>query len=192
MDGSEFDEFKACLAPRWCAVLPGYMATRSASWRTNGPCSAIGGQRGTFCRTLLPAKNPFSIPAEHYRFHGWKAVRGRRHRQTRRKAGYGGGLRRNYRGVHVIIGGSFGASNYGMCGRAYNPRFLWMWPNARIAVMGGEQAAGVLAQVREDGLARKANSGRTQTRPPSSAPPWNSSSDSRIPIMPAHACWTTA
>jgi len=55
----------------------------------------------------------------------------------------------------VIIGGSFGAGNYGMCGRAYNPRFLWMWPNARIAVMGGEQAAGVMAQVREAGLKRK-------------------------------------
>jgi len=52
----------------------------------------------------------------------------------------------------VIIGGSFGAGNYGMCGRAYSPRFLWMWPNARISVMGGEQAAGVLAQVRRDGL----------------------------------------
>ncbi len=52
----------------------------------------------------------------------------------------------------VIIGGSFGAGNYGMCGRAYGPRFLWMWPNARIAVMGGEQAAGVLAQVRRDAL----------------------------------------
>jgi 3-methylcrotonyl-CoA carboxylase beta subunit len=52
----------------------------------------------------------------------------------------------------VIIGGSFGAGNYGMCGRAYGPRFLWMWPNARISVMGGEQAAGVLAQVRRDGL----------------------------------------
>ncbi|HVX00690.1 MAG TPA: carboxyl transferase domain-containing protein, partial [Candidatus Babeliaceae bacterium] len=47
----------------------------------------------------------------------------------------------------VIIGGSFGAGNYAMCGRAYDPRFLWMWPNARIAVMGGEQAANVLAQV---------------------------------------------
>ncbi|MBU6953217.1 carboxyl transferase domain-containing protein [Hahella sp. HN01] len=55
----------------------------------------------------------------------------------------------------IIIGGSFGAGNYGMCGRGYNPRFLWMWPNARIAVMGGEQAAGVLAQVREDNLRRK-------------------------------------
>ncbi len=50
----------------------------------------------------------------------------------------------------IIIGGSFGAGNYGMCGRAYNPRFLWMWPNARISVMGGEQAASVLLQVRMD------------------------------------------
>ena len=55
----------------------------------------------------------------------------------------------------IVIGGSFGAGNYGMCGRAYNPRFLWMWPNARIAVMGGEQAAGVLADVRRAGLERK-------------------------------------
>ena len=52
----------------------------------------------------------------------------------------------------VIIGGSFGAGNYGMCGRAYSPRFLWMWPNARISVMGGEQAANVLAQVKRDGM----------------------------------------
>ena len=52
----------------------------------------------------------------------------------------------------VIIGGSFGAGNYGMCGRAYSPRFLWMWPNARISVMGGEQAAAVLATIRRDGL----------------------------------------
>jgi 3-methylcrotonyl-CoA carboxylase beta subunit len=50
----------------------------------------------------------------------------------------------------VIIGGSFGAGNYSMCGRAYSPRFLWMWPNARISVMGGEQAASVLATVRRD------------------------------------------
>ena len=55
----------------------------------------------------------------------------------------------------VIIGGSFGAGNYGMCGRAYEPRFLWMWPNARISVMGGEQAAEVLATVKRDQLARE-------------------------------------
>ncbi len=55
----------------------------------------------------------------------------------------------------VIIGGSFGAGNYGMCGRAYDPRFLWMWPNARISVMGGEQAAGVLTTVKRDQMARE-------------------------------------
>ncbi len=55
----------------------------------------------------------------------------------------------------VIIGGSFGAGNYAMCGRAYDPRFLFMWPNARISVMGGEQAAGVLATVKQDQLARE-------------------------------------
>lgn len=55
----------------------------------------------------------------------------------------------------VVIGGSFGAGNYGMCGRAYDPRFLWMWPNAKISVMGGEQAAGVLTTVRQDGLKYK-------------------------------------
>jgi 3-methylcrotonyl-CoA carboxylase beta subunit len=60
----------------------------------------------------------------------------------------------------VIIGGSFGAGNYGMCGRAYDPRFLWMWPNARIGVMGGEQAAGVLVQVKQEQAQR---SGQTFT-----------------------------
>ncbi len=55
----------------------------------------------------------------------------------------------------IIIGGSFGAGNYGMCGRAYEPRFLWMWPNARISVMGGEQAAGVLSTVKREQLARE-------------------------------------
>ena len=55
----------------------------------------------------------------------------------------------------VIVGGSFGAGNYGMCGRAYSPRFLWMWPNARISVMGSEQAANVLLTVQEDNLSRE-------------------------------------
>ena len=57
----------------------------------------------------------------------------------------------------VIIGGSFGAGNYGMCGRGYQPRFLWMWPNARISVMGGEQAANVLLTIKQDQLAREGN-----------------------------------
>ena len=58
----------------------------------------------------------------------------------------------------VIVGGSFGAGNYGMSGRAYEPRLLWMWPNARISVMGGEQAAGVLVSVKRDQLAREKQS----------------------------------
>jgi 3-methylcrotonyl-CoA carboxylase beta subunit len=58
----------------------------------------------------------------------------------------------------VIIGGSFGAGNYGMCGRAYSPRFLWMWPNARISIMGGEQAASVLATIKRDGLEKAGKS----------------------------------
>ena len=58
----------------------------------------------------------------------------------------------------ILIGGSFGAGNYGMCGRAYSPRFLWMWPNARISVMGGEQAAGVLATVKRDGMEARGES----------------------------------
>ena len=58
----------------------------------------------------------------------------------------------------VLIGGSFGAGNYGMCGRAYSPRFLWMWPNARISVMGGEQASAVLATVKRDGIEARGGS----------------------------------
>ena len=57
--------------------------------------------------------------------------------------------------ITVLIGGSFGAGNYGMAGRAYSPRFFWTWPSSRISVMGGAQAAGVLATVRRDGIERE-------------------------------------
>jgi 3-methylcrotonyl-CoA carboxylase beta subunit len=57
--------------------------------------------------------------------------------------------------ITVIVGGSFGAGNYAMCGRAYSPNFLWSWPNARISVMGGEQAANVLAQVNSEKYAKQ-------------------------------------
>jgi 3-methylcrotonyl-CoA carboxylase beta subunit len=64
--------------------------------------------------------------------------------------------------ITMIVGGSFGAGNYGMCGRAYSPRFLWTWPNSRISVMGGEQAAGVLATVRRDAIERKGGEWSTE------------------------------
>ena len=70
----------------------------------------------------------------------------------------------------VIIGGSYGAGNYGMCGRAFNPRFLWMWPNARISVMGGEQAATVLATVRRDGIEARGGTWSTEDEEAFKAP----------------------
>ncbi len=70
----------------------------------------------------------------------------------------------------VIVGGSFGAGNYGMCGRAFGPRFLWTWPNARISVMGGEQAASVLATVRRDGLAAQGKAWSAQEEDAFKAP----------------------
>jgi 3-methylcrotonyl-CoA carboxylase beta subunit len=86
----------------------------------------------------------------------------------------------------VIVGGSFGAGNYGMCGRAFGPRFLWMWPNARISVMGGDQAAQVLAQVRRDALEKQ---GR----------PWTDAEEAQFkaPIAAqyarqGHPCYATA
>ena len=70
----------------------------------------------------------------------------------------------------VVIGGSFGAGNYGMCGRAYDPRFLWMWPNARISVMGGDQAAAVLATVRRDGIESRGEDWSTEAEEEFKAP----------------------
>jgi 3-methylcrotonyl-CoA carboxylase beta subunit len=70
----------------------------------------------------------------------------------------------------VLIGGSFGAGNYGMCGRAYSPRFLWSWPNSRISVMGGEQAASVLATIRRDGMEARGESWATEAEEAFKAP----------------------
>ncbi|HQI20251.1 MAG TPA: carboxyl transferase domain-containing protein, partial [Leptospiraceae bacterium] len=64
--------------------------------------------------------------------------------------------------ITVVVGGSYGAGNYGMCGRAYGPRFLWMWPNARISVMGAEQAANVLLTVKMEQIARERGQGLSQ------------------------------
>ena len=93
----------------------------------------------------------------------------------------------------VLIGGSFGAGNYGMCGRAYEPRFLWMWPNARISVMGGEQAAGVLTTVKRDQLARERQAvlGRGRGGDPRSDPRRSTTPRAR-PTTPRRGCGTTA
>ena len=92
----------------------------------------------------------------------------------------------------VVIGGSYGAGNYGMCGRAYDPRFLWMWPNAKISVMGGEQAAAVLATVKRDGMEARGESGRPTTRTRSGRRSASSSTTRARPTTPPPGCGTTA
>jgi 3-methylcrotonyl-CoA carboxylase beta subunit len=95
--------------------------------------------------------------------------------------------------ITMLVGGSFGAGNYGMAGRAYQPRFLWTWPNSRISVMGGEQAAGVLATVKRDGIERQGGTVvRRRTRPNSSAPRSRCSTASPTRFMPARGCGTMA
>ena len=92
----------------------------------------------------------------------------------------------------VVIGGSFGAGNYGMCGRAYEPRLLWMWPNARISVMGGEQAAGVLTTVKREQLGARGQAvhRRRGSRPSASRSSTNTSTKAR-PTTPPRGCGTT-
>ena len=95
--------------------------------------------------------------------------------------------------ITLIIGGSYGAGNYGMCGRAYGPRFLFTWPNARISVMGGEQAASVLATVKRDNIEAgwRANGRRSKKRNSSSRCATNLKSKA-IHILPRRGCGTTA
>ena len=90
----------------------------------------------------------------------------------------------------VILGGSFGAGNYGMCGRAFGPRFLWMWPNARISVMGGEQAASVLARIRRDRIeAAAATNGARPRRPAFKAPILSQYEEQGNPYYAAARLW---
>ena len=92
----------------------------------------------------------------------------------------------------VVIGGSYGAGNYSMCGRAYSPRFLWMWPNAKISVMGGEQAASVLATVKRDQLeARRRGVDARRTRRPSRPRSARSTRRRATPTTPRPGSGTT-
>ena len=91
----------------------------------------------------------------------------------------------------VLIGGSFGAGNYGMCGRAYCPRFLFTWPNSRISVMGGEQAASVLATVRRDGLEASGETWPARRKRPSRRRSASATRPRAIPTTPPRGCGTT-
>ncbi|UAW96866.1 methylcrotonoyl-CoA carboxylase [Halopseudomonas nanhaiensis] len=150
VDGSEFDEFKALFGTTLVcgfAHLHGYPVAILAN---NGVLFAEAAQKGAHfielaCQRGIPLVFLQNITGfmvgQKYEAggiakHGAKLVTAVACAQVPK--------------FTVIIGGSFGAGNYGMCGRAYDPRFLWMWPNARIGVMGAEQAAGVLVQVKRE------------------------------------------
>jgi 3-methylcrotonyl-CoA carboxylase beta subunit len=155
VDGSEFDEFKALYgATLVCgfAHIWGYPVGVLAN---NGILFSESAQKGTHfielcCQRGIPLVFLQNIAGfmvgkkyenEGIARHGAKMVTAVATAQVPK--------------FTVIVGGSFGAGNYGMCGRAYSPRFLWMWPNARISVMGGEQAAAVLARLKRDAIEAK-------------------------------------
>ena len=155
VDGSEFEEFKQLYGPTLvcgfahiCGFPVGILANNGVLF------SRKRAQGRTFHRAREPAQHPAPVPAEHHRLHG------RQEGEAQGIAKDGAKLvtavaTTNVPKYTVIIGGSYGAGNYGMAGRAYNPRFLWMWPNARISVMGGEQAASVLAIIRQEAVEAK-------------------------------------
>jgi len=155
VDGSEFNEFKALYGVTlvcWFAHIWGYPVGVLAN---NGILFSESAQKGTHfielcCQRRIPLVFLQNIAGfmvgkkyenEGIARHGAKMVTAVATAQVPK--------------FTVIVGGSFGAGNYGMCGRAYSPRFLWMWPNARISVMGGEQAAAVLARVKRDAIEAK-------------------------------------
>ena len=94
--------------------------------------------------------------------------------------------------ITLVVGGSYGAGNYGMCGRAYGPRFLFTWPNARVALMGSEQAASVLATVRRDNIEAGGGNGRRSRRPSSSSRSRTRSTSRAILTLQPRGCGTTA
>ena len=152
VDGSEFDEFKARYGTTLVSGFAHIDGMPVGIIANNGILFSESAQKGAhFIELCCQRKHPAGVPAEHHRLHGRPQVRERRHRQRRRQDGDGGGHAPGAE-VHGHHRRLFGAGNYGMCGRAYSPRFLWMWPNARICVMGGEQAASVLATVKRDGI----------------------------------------
>jgi 3-methylcrotonyl-CoA carboxylase beta subunit len=155
VDGSEFDEFKARFGATLVCGFARIEGTPVGIIANNGILFSESAQKGAhFIELCCQRKIPLVFLQNITGF-----MVGRKY-ENEGIARHGAKMvtavaTANVPKFTVIIGGSFGAGNYGMCGRAYSPRFLWMWPNARISVMGGEQAASVLATVKRDGIEAK-------------------------------------
>ena len=176
-----------------CGLRPPPRLSRRHRRQQRRAVLGVGPQGRPLHRALLPARHPPGLPAEHHRLHGGQKYEA-------------GGIAKDgakmvtavacagCRSSRIIIGGSFGAGNYAMCGRAYSPRFLWTWPNARISVMGGEQAAHGARHgaPRRDGGARRDLAPRRRERRSSRSPSATSTSTRATPTTPAPGSGTTA
>jgi len=156
VDGSRFQEFKELYAQTLVCGSPASWGIPWASWPTTACFSLKARSRHAFHHPLRHAQDPARFLQN---ITGFIVGKQYEHR---------GIARDGAKLVHavanadvpkftVIVGGSYGAGNYAMCGRAYDPRLLWMWPNARISVMGGEQAANVLVSVKSRGSRSRAS-----------------------------------
>ena len=156
VDGSAFHEFKELYGPTLVCGYARIMGYPVGIVANNGVLFSESSPEGcAFRLAVRRTKNPPPLPAEHHRVSSWA---GNMSTAASRKTGPKWSTRwptPRCRSLTVIVGGSYGAGNYAMCGRGYSPAFLWMWPNAKIAVMGGEQAASVLLQVKLESLKAK-------------------------------------
>ncbi|WP_394128123.1 carboxyl transferase domain-containing protein [Vibrio hepatarius] len=162
VDGSEFDEFKALFGTTLVCGFARIDGTLIGIVANNGILFSESAQKGAhFIELCAKRKIPLLFLQNITGF-----MVGKKYEE--------GGIAKNGAKLvmavacadvpkfTIIIGGSYGAGNYGMCGRAYNPTMMWMWPNARISVMGGEQAAGVLTQVKSQVMQREGNEWQTE------------------------------
>jgi 3-methylcrotonyl-CoA carboxylase beta subunit len=155
VDGSEFHEFKACYATTLVTGFASIYGMKIGIIANNGILFSESAQKAThFIELCCQRKIPLvflqnitgfmvgsKVEKEGIAKHGAKMVMAV--------------ANANIPKITMVIGGSYGAGNYAMCGRAYQPNFLWMWPNARVSVMGGEQAANVMAQITRDKLEKQ-------------------------------------
>ena len=153
VDGSKFEEFKvkygSTLVTGWARVRFSGRDSgqqRRADFRIRRKGRAVHSP-------LQPAEHSLVVPAEHHRLYGRAQLRRAGNHPQRRETDQRG-LEFDGTAVTLMIGGSYGAGNYAMCGRAYDPRFVFTWPNHRIAVMGGQQLAGVMDIIKRDAAAR--------------------------------------
>ena len=163
-DGSEFDEFKPKYGPTLCCGFMKIEGRTVGVVANNGILFSESAEKGAhFVQLCAQRKIPLLFLQNITGF-----MVGKKHEQQG-IAKHGAKLVRAVAcaavpKITIIVGGSYGAGNYGMCGRAYDPRFLFMWPNARISVMGGDQAAGVMAQIQEEQMRGRGQFWSTQER----------------------------